>query len=186
MEWLYKPWPWYIAGPVIGLTVPALLLLGNKKLGISSTLRQICAACYPAKIPLLNYDWKKDSWNLSFVAGILVGGFIGGKLFANPQPVAVAQSTLEYFTAHGIDSTEGLMPTRIFNWQTLFSLKGLLLMVVGGFLVGFGTRYARGCTSGHGIMGLSSLQWTSLLATASFFIGGILFNRFVLPYILAL
>jgi uncharacterized protein len=186
MEWLYKPWPWYIAGPIIGLTVPALLLLGNKKLGISSTLRQICAACYPAKIPLLNYDWKKDAWNLWFVGGILIGGFIGGKLLANPEPVAVTVSTQQYFSTYGIDNTHGLMPTALFNWQTLFSLKGFLLMIAGGFLVGFGTRYARGCTSGHGIMGLSSLQWTSLIATASFFIGGILFHHFVLPYILAL
>jgi uncharacterized membrane protein YedE/YeeE len=186
MEWLYKPWPWYIAGPIIGLTVSALLLLGNKKLGISSTLRQLCAMCYPAKIPFLNYDWKKDSWNLYFVAGIIVGGFIGGKLLANPQPVAVAESTAQYFATYGIDNTQGLMPRSLFSWQTLFSLKGFLLMIVGGILVGFGTRYARGCTSGHGIMGLSSLQWTSLVATASFFIGGILVNRFVLPYILAL
>lgn len=186
MEWLYKPWPWYVAGPVIGLTVPALLLLGNKKLGISSTLRQICAACYPAKVPLLHYDWKKDSWNLYFVAGILLGGFIGGNLFANPDPVEVAESTRRYFASFGIAEAYGLMPGEIFNWQTLFSLKGFLLMVIGGFLVGFGTRYARGCTSGHGIMGLSALQWPSLLAIVSFFAGGILFNRFVLPYILSL
>lgn len=186
MEWLYKPWPWYIAGPVIGLTVPTLLLLGNKKLGISSTLRQVCAACYPARIPLLNYDWKKDEWNLWFVGGILIGGFIGGKLLANPQPVAVAESTARYLASQGIGNTRGLMPESLFNWHMLFSLKGFLLMIGGGFLVGFGTRYARGCTSGHGIMGLSSLQWTSLLATASFFLGGILFSRFILPVILAL
>lgn len=186
MELLYKPWPWYVAGPVIGLTVPALLLLGNKRLGISSTLRQICAACYPAKVPLLNYDWKKDSWNLFFVLGILIGGFLGGKVFANPEGVAVSQWTLEYFASFGINSTDGLMPEQIFNWQTVVSLKGFLVMIVGGFLVGFGTRYARGCTSGHGILGLSALQWPSLVATACFFIGGIIFSHFVLPYILKL
>lgn len=186
MELLYKPWPWYIAGPVIGLTVPALLLLGNKKLGISSTLRQICAACYPAKIPLLNYDWKNEGWNLFFALGIVIGGFIGGKLFANPEATAVSDQTRAYFTTFGITDTYGLMPEEVFNWHTLITLKGFLLMVVGGFLVGFGTRYARGCTSGHGILGLSSLQWPSLVATASFFFGGILFSYFVLPYILSL
>jgi len=183
---LHKPWPWYIAGPVIGLMVPALLLLGNKKLGISSTLRQICAACYPAKIPFLQYDWKKDSWNLYFVVGILIGGFIGGKLLANPEPVAISAKTIEMLSQHGLQHRPGLLPTELFNWQSLLTLKGFLLMVVGGFMVGFGTRYARGCTSGHGIFGFASLQWPSLVATASFFIGGILFSHFVLPLILSL
>ena len=90
MEFLYKPWPWYVAGPILGLSVPALLLLGNKKLGVSSTLRQICASCYPANIPFLHYDWKKDSWNLFFVSGILIGGFIGGVVLVNPDHVALS------------------------------------------------------------------------------------------------
>jgi uncharacterized protein len=186
MNFLYEPWPWYVAGPVIGITVPALLLLDNKMLGISSTLRQICAACYPAKIPLLNYDWKKQSWNLIFVAGVLIGGFIGGFLFANPEPVNLNPSTSEYLLSLGVETGSGLMPASLFNWETLMSLKGFLLMVAGGFLVGFGTRYAGGCTSGHGILGLSALQWPSLVATVSFFAGGILFSYFVLPYILSL
>jgi uncharacterized membrane protein YedE/YeeE len=186
MELLYKPWPWYVAGTIIGLTVPTLLLLGNKRLGISSTLRQLCAACYPAKIPFFHYDWKKDSWNLFFAAGILLGGFLGGYVFANPEPVDVSAETLNMFSVWGVTNTEGLLPEALFNFSNLLTLKGFLLMVVGGFLVGFGTRYAGGCTSGHGIMGLSALQWPSLVATASFFIGGILFSHFVLPYILSL
>jgi uncharacterized membrane protein YedE/YeeE len=186
MELLYKPWPWYVAGTIIGLTVPTLLLLGNKRLGISSTLRQLCAACYPAKIPFFHYDWKKDSWNLFFAAGILLGGFLGGYVFANPEPVDVSAETLNMFSVWGVTNTEGLLPEALFNFSNLLTLKGFLLMVVGGFLVGFGTRYAGGCTSGHGIMGLSALQWPSLVATVSFFIGGILFCHFVLPYILSL
>jgi uncharacterized protein len=186
MEILYQPWPWYVTGPVIGLTVPLLLLLGNKKLGISSTLRQICAATVPGKISFLNYDWKKDKWNLFFVAGILMGGYLGGSLFADPKPVGISVETISYLNSIGLGKPEGLLPEELFNFNTLLSLKGFLLIVVGGFLVGFGTRYARGCTSGHGIMGLASLQWPSLLATASFFVGGILFSRFVLPYILQL
>src|SRR5690349_22660818 len=184
LELLHKPWPWYVAGPIIGLTVPTLLLLGNKKLGISSTLRQICAACYPANIPFLQYDWKKDSWNLYFVGGILIGGFIGGHVLANPDPVALTEKTKAILSSYGLHLQPGLMPEELFNFRSVLTLKGFLLMVVGGFMIGFGTRYARGCTSGHGILGLSALQWPSLVATACFFIGGILFNKFVLPYIL--
>jgi uncharacterized protein len=186
MEFLYKPWPWYVAGPVIGLTVPLLLLLGNKKLGISSSLRHICAACVPASIPLFKYDWKKEIWNLYFALGLVIGGFVGGVLLANPEPVAISPSTQEYISTFGISEQTGLMPKELFSWSELLTPKGLILIVVGGFLVGFGTRYARGCTSGHGILGLSALQWPSLVATASFFAGGIIFSYFVLPYILSL
>jgi uncharacterized protein len=186
MELLFKPWPWYVAGPVIGLAVPALLLLGNKSLGISSTLRQLCAACYPAKISLLQYDWKKDSWNLYFVAGILIGGFIGGWVLANPEPIDLSQDTIDGLRDKGLNSFTGLLPSEIFTWSNLTTWQGFMFTVVGGFLIGFGTRYARGCTSGHGIFGLSSLQWTSLLATVSFFIGGILCTFFILPFLLAL
>lgn len=186
MEVLTKPWPWYVAGPIIGITVPLLLLLGNKKLGISSTMRQICAAIVPSNIALLNYDWKKDSWNLFFAGGVLLGGWIGGILLANPEPVALSASTTTYLKTFNLQQASGLLPPEIFNWSTLTSLKGMLMIVLGGFMVGFGTRYARGCTSGHGILGLSALQWPSLVATASFFIGGILFSRFVLPLILSL
>jgi hypothetical protein len=186
MDFLFKPWPWYVAGPLIGITVPLLLLMGNKRLGISSTLRQVCAAIIPSKIPLLNYDWKRDNWNLFFVAGVLIGGFIGGVILANPNPVDVSSSTLSYFRSLNLNNPQGLLPSELFNWSSLTTVKGLILIVVGGFLVGFGTRYARGCTSGHGILGLSALQWPSLVATASFFLGGILFSRYLLPYILAL
>lgn len=186
MEFLFKPWPWYLAGIIIGLTVPALLLAGNKKLGISSTLRQICAACYPANISFLHYDWRKDSWNLFFVGGIFLGGFLGGYVLRNPKPVALSPVTISMLEQQGVHEFTGLIPSDLFNWRSLGTLKGFLLIVVGGFLVGFGTRYARGCTSGHGIMGLSSFQWTSLVATISFFAGGILFTHFILPYILTL
>jgi uncharacterized protein len=186
MNWIYEPWPWYVAGPLIGATVPLLILLGNKKLGISSSWRQMCAAILPAKISLFTYDWKKDSWNLFFAVGLLIGGFIGGSVLANPNPVAISENTQNYLSSFGIHSAPGLMPAELFSWKALLSFKGFLLLVLGGFLVGFGTRYARGCTSGHGILGLSALQWPSLVATASFFGGGILFSKFILPYILAL
>src|SRR5690606_31044476 len=72
MDLIRQPWPWYIAGPLIGLTVPLLLLIGNKSFGISSSLRHVCAACVPAKIPFFSYDWKKEVWNLFFAGGIIL------------------------------------------------------------------------------------------------------------------
>lgn len=183
---MHRPWPWYVAGPLIGLTVPLLLWLDNKRLGISSSLRHICAACVPAHIDFLHYNWKKEIWNLYFVAGILLGGFIAGNVFGNPLPVAIATSTHHMLQQMGIHDFSGLLPAQLFNWHDLFHAKGFLLIVVGGFLVGFGTRYAGGCTSGHGIFGLSSMQWTSLIAVVSFFVGGIVCSYFILPYILNL
>jgi uncharacterized membrane protein YedE/YeeE len=186
MDFLYHSWPWYVAGPLIGLTVPALLLLGNKNLGVSSTLRQICAACVPGGLSLFQYNWKKDNWNLFFAAGMILGGFLGGIVFANPDPVSISKTTIQYFHAKGLTDLSGLMPAELFNWKALLTVRGFLMIVVGGFMVGFGTRWAKGCTSGHGILGLSALQWPSLLATASFFTGGILFSKFILPSILTL
>ncbi|GAA4318757.1 YeeE/YedE family protein [Compostibacter hankyongensis] len=186
VAFLHRPWPWYVAGPLIGLTVPLLLIAGNKRLGISSTLRQICAACVPAGIPFLSYDWKKESWNLFFVAGILIGGFIAGHVFGNPEPVAVSAATRHVLQEMQVPAGQGLLPDTLFNWSALLTLRGLILMVAGGFLVGFGTRYAGGCTSGHGIMGLSALQWPSLVAVTAFFAGGVCCSQFILPYLLKL
>jgi len=163
MDHLNTPWPWYIAGPLIGLTVPLLLILGNRSFGISSTLRHICAACLPAKIPFFSYDWKKESWNLYFVAGIVIGAALTTLLSPGQDP---------------------LLPPELFNWPALGTVRGLIMMIGGGFLVGFGTRYAGGCTSGHAIMGLSTLQWPSLVATCCFMAGGFVVSNFVLPLII--
>lgn len=187
LDFLKQPWPWYIAGPLIGLTVPALLILGNKSFGISSSLRHICAACIPANISFFKYDWKKEAWNLFFVFGILMGGAIAINLLSNPNnPITVNPKLATELTGYGISNYDNLIPQDIMNWPALLTLKGFLLMVVGGFLVGFGTRYAGGCTSGHAIMGISNLQWPSLVATICFMIGGFIMANLILPYILAL
>lgn len=186
LDWISQPWPWYVAGPLIGLTVPALLILGNKSFGISSSLRHICAACVPAKIPFFQYDWKKEIWNLFFVGGIFLGGVIAAQLLANPEPIQIHENLRSELSGYGLGAAEGLVPADLFNWSTLFSFKGFLLMVVGGFMVGFGTRYAGGCTSGHAIMGLSTLQWPSLIATCCFMAGGFIMANLILPYILSL
>ena len=185
-QFFTNPWPWYVAGPLIGLMVPLLLIIGNKTFGISSSLRHICAACIPSKIPFFQYEWKKEVWNLFFVAGILLGGLVVALLLQNPDPVQINSRLSNELKQYGINNYQGLVPTELFNWNTLFSLKGMVMIVGGGFLIGFGTRYGGGCTSGHAIMGLSNLQWPSLVATISFMAGGFLVANFILPYILKL
>lgn len=179
-----QPWPWYIAGVLIGLTVPALLLLGNKQFGVSSSLRHICAACMPGKIPFFQYDWKKEMWNLLFVTGILIGGFVATQLLSDPNPIHVADATVKDLQQLGVVVDERLMPLSIFNTSNIFTMTGLVFFVIGGFMVGFGTRYASGCTSGHAIMGLSTLQWPSLIATCCFMIGGFTMTNLFLPVIM--
>lgn len=187
MEEIFRgPWPWYIAGPIIGLTVPTLLIIGNKNFGISSSLRHICAACLPAKIPFFDYNWKKEIWNLFFVSGIFIGGVLAAQLLSNPNPMVVNDSLQTELNSYGINDYSGLLPVQVFNWAQLFSLRGIIMMIVGGFFIGFGTRYAGGCTSGHAIMGLSTLQWPSLVATISFMLGGFIMANLILPFILSL
>ncbi len=186
LELISRPWPWYVAGICIGLTVPALLLLGNKSFGISSSLRHICAACLPAHLPYFNYNWRREAWNLFFVAGVAIGGLIATQWLSNPEPIQLAAATRTQLEALGVRDFQGLMPTDIFGADQMFTLKGLVFMVGGGLLVGFGTRWAGGCTSGHTIMGLSNLQWPSLVATMAFMVGGFVGTWVLLPVVFAL
>ncbi|MBA4850970.1 YeeE/YedE family protein [Emticicia sp. BO119] len=186
MELITQPWPWYVAGPLIGLTVPTLLLIGNKSFGISSSLRHICAACLPAGIPFFNYDWKKEIWNLVFVSGIFFGGVIATNFLENPDTFILSERTITDLKKLGIHDFAGLMPADLFSVNALFTIKGFIFFVLGGFMVGFGTRYAGGCTSGHAIMGLSNLQLPSLIATCCFMVGGITMTHLILPYIFKL
>ncbi len=184
LDWIKEPWPWYVSGPLIGLMVPLLLIFGNKAFGISSSLRHICAICVPMNIKYFNYDWRGEMWNLFFAAGIILGGFIAHEYMTNNEQIAISEATVESLKQRGITDFSSYVPVEIFNWGDLFTLKGFVFIVLGGFLVGFGTRYANGCTSGHSISGLSNLQLASLVATISFFIGGLIMTHFVLPYIL--
>ncbi|NPA10497.1 MAG: YeeE/YedE family protein [Chlorobi bacterium] len=186
LEIIKEPWPWYVAGPLIGLTVPALLILGNKSFGISSSLRHICAACIHANISFFKYDWKKELWNLFFVFGIFLGGMIAAQFLMNSQEITVNHNLKTELATYGITDYSNLVPTQLMNFTSLFTIRGFIMMVVGGFLVGFGTRYAGGCTSGHAIMGLSNLQWASLVATICFMAGGFLMANVILPIILSL
>ncbi|WP_338793511.1 YeeE/YedE thiosulfate transporter family protein [Bernardetia sp. Wsw4-3y2] len=186
IEFITQPWSWYVAGILVGLTVPTLLIIGNKSFGISSSLRHVCAMCIPAKIPFFQYEWKKEIWNLFFVVGILLGGMIAANFLSNPNDVQIAATLQADLTTYGIIDYSNLVPLDIMNWDSFFTLKGFLLMVVGGFLVGFGTRYAGGCTSGHAIMGMSTFQFPSFVATCCFMIGGFIMANWILPLILSL
>lgn len=186
LDALRNPWPWYVAGPLIGLMVPVLLLLGNKTFGISSSLRHICAACFPANIPFFKYQWRRELWNLFFVGGVIIGGYLGVTYLGDPNPIVINAKLSTELTGYGITNLNTIVPVDIMNWQALLTIKGFLILVVGGFMVGFGTRYAGGCTSGHSIMGLSFLQWPSLVATCCFMIGGFMMANLILPFILSL
>lgn len=185
IEWLTQPWPWYVAGPLIGLFVPLLLYIGNKQLGISSSLRHTCAACMPGNISFFQYDWKREGmWNLMLVLGVFIGGFLGGYVFENPEPIALSASTISDLQNLGVVDFSGFVPSDIFAWENLGSIQGFIFLVLGGFLVGFGARYAGGCTSGHAISGIANLQMASVTAAISFFIGGLIVTHLLLPLIL--
>jgi uncharacterized membrane protein YedE/YeeE len=186
MEVIKQPWPWYVAGIIVGLTVPALLILGNKHFGISANLRHACAACLPANIKFFKYDWKKEIWNLFFVVGILIGAFLAVQFLTSPDPVEVHPNLMAELKGYGITDNSTFLPSELFSLQSLFTLRGLVMLVAGGFLVGFGARYAGGCTSGHSIMGISNLQVPSIIATIAFMAGGFIMANLLLPFILKL
>jgi uncharacterized membrane protein YedE/YeeE len=183
-ELITQSWPWYVAGPLIGLTVPTLLIIGNKTFGISSSLRHACAACFPSNISFFKYDWKKEAWNLFFVLGIFLGGIVSMQLLQNPEPVVVHPKLASELASFGITDYSGLVPAQLFSWESVLTIRGFIMIILGGFMVGFGVRYAGGCTSGHAIMGISSLQWPSVVATCCFMIGGFITANFLLPIIL--
>jgi uncharacterized protein len=186
---LAAPWPWYVAGPLIGLIVPLLLLVGGKVFGISANLRHMCAAApTPRRLKpsFLRYDWKRTGgWNLVFILGVGLGGFLSVTLLGMPDAGgSISEATRADLMALGIEDFSGLVPADLFSWQWLLSPRGLLVLVGGGFLVGFGARYAGGCTSGHAISGLADLQLPSLVAVLGFFAGGLLVTFGILPLIL--
>ena len=182
---LAQPWPWYMAGPVIGLFVPALLLVGNRQFGVSSNLRHMCAIVSPGRLRYFGYDWRTSGgWNLAFVFGILIGGVLAARFLDNGVPIRLAESARVSMASLGVHDTTGLVPRELFRWSVLLTWRGLVMIVGGGFLVGFGTAYAGGCTSGHAIAGLANLQLPSLVAVVGFFVGGLLSTWVILPLLL--
>lgn len=175
------PLPWYVAGPLIGLVVPALLLAGNKAFGVSSNFRHLCAAVAPCGIEFFTHDWKRQGlWNLVMLAGVFTGAALAAWL-APPLAVGLSAGAIADLQAIGIHDFTGLAPREIFAWSALATSRGFVSIVVGGFLVGFGTAYAGGCTSGHAIAGLADRQVPSLVAVCGFFAGGLAATYLLLP-----
>ena len=182
MEYILQPWPWYVSGPLIAVVMFLLLYFG-KTFGMSSNLRTLCAIGGAGKkVAFFKFNWQSQKWNLIVVLGAILGGFIAHYFLSNTINIDLSESTVEDLKVLGFDNAGlSLLPPELFSWDAVFSLKGFLVLVVGGFLVGFGTRYAGGCTSGHGITGLSSLQVPSLIAIIGFFIGGLIMVHFIYP-----
>lgn len=184
MDWIFKPWPWYIGGPLIALTMFVLLFVG-KQFGVSSNLRTMCSIGGAGKVSdYFKFDWRKESWNLTLVFGALIGGFLASTFMSDQtveiNPIVAEQLSKDYgFHSAG----EAYLPTEIFGTQHLDNPLIPAVLILGGMMVGFGARYAGGCTSGHAISGLSNLQLPSLIAVIGFFVGGLVMIHLLYPLI---
>ncbi len=184
MNWIYNPWPWYVSGPLITLVMFLLLMVG-KRFGMSSNLRTMCTICGAGKTSdFFRFDWKAQRWNLIVVLGVVLGGFIATNFLSVDTSVRLNPDIVVDLQSKGFESAgKAYMPDNLFSNDVLNNPKALLLLVIGGILVGFGARYAGGCTSGHAISGLSNLQLPSLIAVIGFFIGGLVMVHFIFPLI---
>ncbi len=184
IDFLLQPWAWYVAGPIIAFCMYLMFFFG-KKFGVSSNLETVCSMGGAGKfVDFFKFDWKKNIWNLMFVVGLILGGFIADQWLTPDQTVAINPATVQDLYDIGIHNAgSSYLPDEIYGLESMFSIKGFLILLVAGLLVGFGSRYAGGCTSGHGIVGLSSLSMESFIAVGGFFIGGLIMTWFILPHL---
>jgi len=187
IDFLSQLWPWYVSGPLIA-GIMLLLYYFGKRFGISSNLSTLCSIAGTGKfVEHFRFDWRPKAWNLLFLLGVLLGGTISGTFLGGNRTAAISEDTIQALSAIGIASSDGthILPNELYGAAAWSNLPTILFLVLGGVLVGFGTRYAGGCTSGHAITGLSNLQRPSLFAVIGFFIGGLLMTHFLLPYVIA-
>lgn len=184
IDYILQPWPWYVAGPLIALCMYLMFFFG-KKFGVSSNLETVCAMGGAGRlVEFFKFDWRKNQWNLVFIVGLIVGGFISDQWLTPDNSVAINPKTVQDLAEIGIDNGGSTyLPDEIFSTEAMLSPKGFAILLLAGILVGFGARYAGGCTSGHGIVGLSSLSVESFIAVGGFFIGGLIMTWLILPYI---
>lgn len=164
-----------------------LLHYFGKTFGISSNLSNICSIAGAGKLTnTFRFNWREQSWNLAILIGVIIGGTISGLYLSGGSTAAISSETMETLRSMGLTSSEGrnILPTELFGEMALTHIPSLLFLLIGGLLVGFGARYAGGCTSGHAITGLSNLQFPSLIAVIGFFIGGLLMTHFLLPILI--
>ena len=185
MEFISQPWPWYVAGPLIALVMITLTMF-SKSFGLSANLRTICSIGGAGRlVDFFNFDWKSQIWNLVFLVGAVLGGFVAANYLTANTSIILNPATVAALADLGIENAgSSFLPDEIFGLDALSSFGGIAYLVVGGLLIGFGSRYAGGCTSGHAITGLSALQLPSLIAVIGFFIGGLIMTFFILPFIL--
>ncbi|WP_445383688.1 YeeE/YedE family protein [Robiginitalea sp. IMCC43444] len=184
MDWIMQPWPWYVSGAAIAMVMLLLMLVG-KNFGMSANLRTFCTICgADKKSDFFKFDWATQKWNLIVVAGAIIGGFIASQLLTADPAVMINPDTVAELQTLGFNSAgKAYMPDELFSLHAMTNVKSISLLALGGFLVGFGARYAGGCTSGHAISGLSDLQWPSLIAVIGFFVGGMIMIYFLFPLI---
>lgn len=182
MDFIFQPWPWFIGGPLIALSLFLYFYFGQN-FGASTNFETLCTMAGAGKVSdYFKKDWKQRDFALLFVVGLIIGGFISSKFLISEQTIDLNPSTVQELTELGFSNVgDQYFPNEIFSEDVVFSLKGFLILIISGLLIGFGTRYAGGCTSGHAITGLSSLQLPSLLAVIGFFIGGIIATWFLIP-----
>jgi uncharacterized membrane protein YedE/YeeE len=182
MDILREPWPWYISGPMIAL-VMLFLILSGKEFGVSTNLRTICSALGADKASdFFKIDLKAQRWNILFIVGTTIGGFVASSFLSESSAIPLAENSVHILNSYGFtDAGEAYVPKAFFSFEQLVENGNLIYLVLGGFLVGFGARYAGGCTSGHAISGLSNLQLPSLIAVIGFFAGGLLMVHFIFP-----
>lgn len=183
LELIRQPWPWYVSGSAIAF-IMILLLFYGKSFGFSSNLRTMCTIAGAGKrVKFFDFDWRSQSWNLLFLLGAILGGVLASTLLKSDQPLQLSPATVQDLVGLGITFDGQLNPGDLFGADFATSPKGFLVLILGGILVGFGSRYAGGCTSGHAISGLSNLQIPSLLAVIGFFAGGLVMTHLLLPLI---
>jgi hypothetical protein len=180
---IQQPWSWLFSGIVISSVMFGLIYFGQS-FGFSSNLRTICAAAGCGKaVKFFDFNWKTQIWNLIFLLGAIIGGYIAHQFLSTNEPLVLSQDTINDLGNLGFAAPTSIQPNELFSWEAVLTLKGFLILAIGGLLVGFGSRYAGGCTSGHAISGLSDLQLPSLIAVVGFFIGGLAMTFLIMPLI---
>lgn len=184
MDIIFQTWPWYVSGFLIGMVMLCLICFG-KVFGMSSNLSTLCSMTGIGKrVAFFDFDWKLQRWNLVVILGAMLGGFVAVHFMGDASNVAINPKTIAQLNQLGIDAPNGkLLPDVLFGNNVFQSPKMIFILIIGGILIGFGSRYAGGCTSGHAIFGLSNLQLPSLKAVIGFFVGGLIMAHFILPLI---
>ncbi|CAM1342764.1 YeeE/YedE family protein [Tenacibaculum aestuarii] len=184
MDFILQPWPWYVSGPLIAIVLFLFFYFG-KNFGVSTNLETMCTMAGAGKVSdYFKKDWKERNWAIVFLVGLLIGGYIAINFLSATPGVDLNSTTVNELAELGFaDAGKTYVPNEIYSIENMLTLKGFAILLVAGVLIGFGTRYADGCTSGHAITGLSSFQLPSLIAVIGFFIGGLIMIWVLFPLI---